>query len=59
MEKILFPVPLLPLVRKTETGDSRVDSLFCGKATPVAARHRRTAKSRLSNPPLQKKNGNP
>ena len=115
----LFSVPLLPLVRKIEAGDSGgwirfpaekprrlrratgappragfrihprkrktvtpdgvtgkktsghllserqkretvgVDSLFCGKATPVAARHWRTAKSRLSNPPSQKKNGNP
>ena len=33
----------------------RVDSLFCGKATPVAARHWRTAKSRLSNPQMQKR----
>ena len=29
----------------------KVDSLFCGKATAVAARHWRAAKSRLSNPP--------
>ena len=28
-----------------------MDSLFCGKATAVAARHWRAAKSRLSNPP--------
>ena len=32
----------------------KVDSLFCGKATPVAACHRHTAKSRLSNPKIQK-----
>ena len=29
----------------------RVDSLFCGKATPVATCRRHVAKSRLSNPP--------
>ena len=33
----------------------RVGSLFCGKATAVAACHRHTAKSRLSNPTHNKK----
>ena len=28
-----------------------LDSLFCGKATPVATVHRTVAKSRLSSPP--------
>ena len=33
-----------------------LDSLFCGKATPVATVHRTVAKSRLSSPLCTKKN---
>ena len=32
-----------------------MDSLFCGKATPVAECHWHSAKSRLSNPPSDEK----